>query len=126
MKPQRRLRFLVDVCTASRALTSMLVGEGHDVVIASRTSPESDEFLMGVALREGRILITEDKDYGELVFAQGMAHPCIVRLHRMSAPEQVTAMRKLIGDEAESMVDGAMIVVTRDRVRVSSGSQGGD
>lgn len=95
-------------------------------MIASRTSPESDEFLMGMALREGRILITEDKDYGELVFAQGMAHPCIVRLHRMSAPEQVTAMRKLIRDVAESLVDGAMIVVTRDRVRTSRGSQGGD
>ena len=104
----------------------MLVSEGHDVLVASRTTPESDEFLMGLALREGRVLITEDKDYGELVFARAMAHPCIVRLHRMSAPEQVTAMRKLIEDEAESMVDSVMIVATPERVRVSSGPQARD
>ena len=104
----------------------MMVEDGHDVLVASDVDPgATDEVLLELAIREQRILVTRDKGFGSLVFARGMAAPCVVRFPGMSAPEQVAALRRLIRDDAESMVDGALIVATPDRVRVRRGPHGG-
>ena len=42
----------------------------------------TDEELLALARGQQRILITEDKDFGELVFVRRLPHPCIVRLVR--------------------------------------------
>ena len=126
MNPQRRLRFLIDVCAASRMLIGMLVGEGHDVLVASEVDPgATDEVVLELAVREQRILVTRDKGFGSLVFAKGMAASGVVWFRGLSAPEQVAALRKLIRNEADAMADGAWIVATPNRVRVSSRPQGG-
>ncbi|HEY6418240.1 MAG TPA: DUF5615 family PIN-like protein [Candidatus Binataceae bacterium] len=45
---------------------------GHDVVAISEISKGiSDERVMERAFSEGRVLITEDADFGELVYARG-------------------------------------------------------
>lgn len=65
------MKFLLDVCISSRSLTAFLVGQGHDVVSAITIDPRmSDTQLLEIALREDRVLITEDKDFGELLFVQ--------------------------------------------------------
>ena len=68
-----------------------------------------------------RILITEDKDFGELVFVRRLRRPCIICFTEMTVAEKVTAMRHLIDEYAEAMREGSMIVVTRRRVRVRPG-----
>lgn len=43
---------------------------GHDVVAVVETCPEeTDETILGLAVSQGRILLTEDKDFGQLVYA---------------------------------------------------------
>lgn len=43
---------------------------GHDVTAISQTAPgASDETVLDLAGRENRILLTEDKDFGQLVYA---------------------------------------------------------
>ena len=75
------MKFLVDVCAASRSLLTTLADLGHDVLSARDRFPHaSDEALLALAREEGRVLITEDKDFGELVFLRGLPHPGIVRL----------------------------------------------
>lgn len=64
------------------------------------------------------MLVTEDNDFGELVFVRRLAHPCILRFVDMPAAEKVVAMRELIDHYAEAMQGGALIVVTHNRVRV--------
>ncbi len=45
---------------------------GHDVIaIAEISKGIPDERVMECAFSEGRILITEDADFGELVYARG-------------------------------------------------------
>jgi predicted nuclease of predicted toxin-antitoxin system len=61
------MRFLLDVCVSSRTLTAFLSDQGHDVLSALQIDPRaSDEQLMEFALRDDRVLVTEDKDFGEL------------------------------------------------------------
>ena len=113
------MKFLLDVCATSRALHAALTELGHDVLSAHDLFPHaSDETLLAFAEEEKRILITEDKDFGELVFLRGLPHPGIVRLVEMTPMERADAMRFLIERHADAMHDGAIIVVTRKRVRI--------
>ena len=101
---------------------ALLTGTGHDVLSAlERDSRATDEELLALANEEQRILITEDKDFGELVFVRQMRHPCIIRFVEMRVEEKVAAMRDLIEHHADDMRGGAIIVVTRDRVRIRPG-----
>ena len=89
----------------------MLLDLGHDVVSAhDEFARASDETLLALAYEERRVLVTEDKDFGELVFVRRLPHPCIVRFVEMSIVGKLAAMR-----------EGALIVVTRDRVRIRGG-----
>ena len=84
----------------------------------------TDEELLALALVEERILITEDKDFGELVFVRRLPHACIIRFSAMPVAEKVAAMRQLIESEVEAMQQGNIIVVTRNRVRIRRRERG--
>ena len=113
------MKFLLDVCAASQPLLTKFTNLGHDVLSARDHCPHaSDQALLALAREEGRVLITEDKDFGELVFVRGMAHPGIVRLVEMTPMERAQAMQSLIEHYADAMRDRAIVVVTKTRVRI--------
>jgi hypothetical protein len=63
------MRFLADECCDFAAVRS-LRAQGHDVLAVSDFQQRSvDQDVMELALAENRILLTEDKDFGWLVFA---------------------------------------------------------
>ena len=101
---------------------AMLADTGHDVLSAAERDPRaSDEALLALAVQEQRVLITEDKDFGELVFVRRLPHPCIIRFVDMRVADKVAAMHDLIDHHADSMHDSTLIVVTRSRVRIRPG-----
>ena len=119
------MTFLLDVCASSRRTRTRPARLGHDVFSASEWDPKaSDEALLSFALSEQRILVTEDKDFGELLFARRLPHPCIIRFIEMGVVEQVDAMEELIEHYEDSMRDGTLIVVTRRRMRIRRGHPG--
>ena len=60
------MRFLTDRC-AGRRLAEWLRSEGHDVVEAQSLGPDpGDRALLELAESENRVLVTMDKDFGEL------------------------------------------------------------
>ncbi|WP_431203395.1 DUF5615 family PIN-like protein [Bradyrhizobium betae] len=72
--------WLADECVTA-TLVRELRGAGHDVLyIAEFAASLSDVEVMALAFREGRILLTADKDFGELVFRRGQAVPGLVLL----------------------------------------------
>jgi predicted nuclease of predicted toxin-antitoxin system len=72
--------WLIDECVDA-ALVSLLREAGYDAIDMSVVSPRStDAEVMNLAQREGRLLLTEDKDFGDLVFRQARPVPGIVLL----------------------------------------------
>ena len=101
-------------------------GWGHDVASALETAPQAeDEEILAWARGERRILVTEDKDFGELVFVRRLPHPCIIRFVDMRVQDKVAAMQDLIAGYTDSLRDGMLIVVTENRVRIRSSEADG-
>jgi predicted nuclease of predicted toxin-antitoxin system len=110
------MKFLLDVCASSRALRTLLTELDHDVLSALEHDPRaSDEVLLALAIREERVLVTEDKDFSELVFVRRLPHSCIIRFVDMRVEEKVVAMRELLERHMDAIRPGASIVVTRGR-----------
>jgi predicted nuclease of predicted toxin-antitoxin system len=62
------LKFLVDECYDA-GLVKSLRGTGNDVIFVVEQNPgASDDEVLLKAYNEGRILLTEDKDFGELSY----------------------------------------------------------
>ena len=119
------MRFLLDACVASRTLQETLVDLGHEVLSAwDGYAKATDEQLLALAYEGNWVLVTEDKDFGELVFLRRQPHPCIVRLVELRVAHKVEAMRDLIEHHDDAMREGAIIVVTGTRVRIRSAGSG--
>lgn len=57
---------------------------GYDVTgIAELSGQRSDPEVLALAVSEGRWIVTFDRDYGELIFARGLAAPAAVFLFRL-------------------------------------------
>ena len=116
------MKFLLDVCAASRRLQTQLTDAGHDVVSAVEIDRlASDESLLALATEQDRVLVTKDKDFGELVFVRRLPHPCIIRLVDMDLLDEAATMADLIERYADDMAAGSLIVVTPNRVRIRRG-----
>ena len=56
------------------AVVRALRSAGHEIVAVAEVSPRADDdALLELARREQRILLTEDKDFGQLVYADERA-----------------------------------------------------
>jgi predicted nuclease of predicted toxin-antitoxin system len=74
------VRWLADECVDS-GLVSRLRDAGHDVVyMAEVARAASDAEVLRRAQTEARVLLTEDKDFGDLVFRRGQSVPGVVLL----------------------------------------------
>ncbi len=72
------MRILVDEC-CPRRLVDRLREAGMDVRYAAESDTAStDQELLAIANAERRIIVTEDFDFGDLVFRDGMRAPGIV------------------------------------------------
>lgn len=92
---------------------------GHDVLSALEVFPyATDEELLAIANEQRRTIITEDKDFGELVFVRRLPHPCIVRLAEMTVAEKVDAVRELIENYEDAIRERSLIVATRNQIRI--------
>ena len=72
------MRWLAYECVAA-PLVGFLRSLGHDVLYVGETaSGLSDADVIALALRERRLLLTEDKDFGDLVFRRERTVPGVV------------------------------------------------
>ena len=113
------MRILADENVPGDAIDELRL-RGHDIVWVRGSSPGApDEANLAEAVSQQRLLITFDKDYGELVFRLGKAASCGVVLFRISAPS-AKDYAKIIGDILDSRDDwiGNYSVVDNHRIRI--------
>jgi len=112
------MRFIVDECTGS-AVARWLQAEGHDVYsVYEEARGLADVEILHKAHQETRILITNDKDFGERIFRNGSAHRGIIllRLQDERAASKINALRRLLATYAEELLN-RFVVVTETTVR---------
>ena len=81
--------FPLDAVAALRQL-------GHDVVWIRTDSPGViDEVVLARAIAENRVLLTFDKDFGELAFRRGLPATCGIVLFRITPTSGPEAARKV-------------------------------
>jgi len=74
------VRWVADECVDA-ALVSQLRGGGHDLLyVAEIASGATDAEVLRRARNDSRLLLTEDKDFGELLFRLKLAVPGLVLL----------------------------------------------
>lgn len=112
------MRFLLDVCAGGR-LRTWLEDLGHDVVeVRSRNSSLGDEEVLAWAWKEKRIIVTVDKDFGELAVKRGQAHCGIIRLPDLSFTERKTLMERILSRHITDLETGNIITASRTRIRI--------
>jgi predicted nuclease of predicted toxin-antitoxin system len=85
------MRFLADE-SCDFILVRELRAAGHDVLAVSEITPRAeDSEVIDLALRGKRILLTEDKDFGQLVYAHGQETLGVIFL-RFPSPFERKAM----------------------------------
>ena len=74
------MRFLGDE-SCDFSVVKALRKAGYDVLCVSEISPRADDTdVIKRAVQQKRILLTEDKDFGQLVYAHGQKTPGVVFL----------------------------------------------
>jgi predicted nuclease of predicted toxin-antitoxin system len=93
---------------------------GHDVLAVSEITPRAeDSQVIRFAVSEKRILLTEDKDFGQLVYAHGQKTIGVIFLrYPSSTREQISKdVESLIKQQAKNLA-GCFITVQPGRIRV--------
>jgi len=112
------LKLLLDKCVSPRTRTA-LAAAGHDAAWAGDWNPDpGDAAILEAARRESRILITLDKDFGELAVAFGQPHCGIVRLVDIHPRDQAPACETVLARHGDELAAGAIATMTRDRIRL--------
>jgi predicted nuclease of predicted toxin-antitoxin system len=114
------MRFLVDECTGPD-VAAWLRAKGHDVFsVYDEARGLSDDEIILKAHRENWILITNDKDFGEMIYRKRHQHRGLVflRLDDERAVNKIEALRSLLERYSDRLSD-QLVVVTERGVRFS-------
>ncbi len=115
------MRFLVDECTGPR-IAEWLRTEGHEVFSVYDESPGiGDDTIIAKAFTENWVLITNDKDFGELVFRERRQHRGVIflRLSDGRAVNKINVLQSLLENHAGKLND-QFVTVTEKTVRFAS------
>lgn len=113
------MNFLADE-SVDRQIVDRLRQENHVVLYIAEMEPGiSDETVLNRANQEGAILLTADKDFGELVFRQGLSTSGVVliRLAGLSVESKAEIVVSAIS-EHNSELSQAFAVITPAAVRI--------
>ena len=117
------MKFLLDESADSR-LAAYLTDRGHDVKVVAQDYPHalSDREVLSIAQREDRILITNDRDFGDLIVHLRLPHAGVI-LFRLRTTQLATKQRRLdyvLARYSDRLRE--FIVVSEQRIRVRRAS----
>ena len=113
------MKFLVDEC-AGASVVDCLRDAGHDVVAVAEVMPQADdEQILEHAVLETRILVTNDKDFGEMIYRSGRAHRgvLLLRLQDERSENKVWVTKVVLARVGERL-QNCYTVATESAIRV--------
>ncbi len=112
------MRFLIDECTGPK-VAKWLSSQEYDVFsVFDEERGIDDVTVIEKALHENRILITNDKDFGEKIFREHFKHKGVIllRLKNESSDNKIYVIQKLLEKYSEQL-NNQFVVVTEKQVR---------
>lgn len=113
------MRFMVDE-NVGPSVADWLAEQPHDVSSVYKDyRGESDTFVLEKAKLEQRILITNDKDFGEMVFREKRPHAGVIflRLGDEQPSSKIVALQRLLERYPDQIAEN-FVVVTETTVRI--------
>jgi len=115
------MKFLADMGISPRVVDE-LRQKGYDAVHLQEQGLGRmlDPGILRKAQDEGRVLLTHDLDFGELLAASGGDLPSVIifRLKDMRAPNVSLYLFNLLAQQSEALEKGAICSVTEHKVRI--------
>jgi predicted nuclease of predicted toxin-antitoxin system len=112
------LKLLLDSCVWGGAAPE-LRSNGHDVVWSGEWDQDpGDDEILTIAWSQGRILVTLDKDFGELAIVMGRQHCGLVRIAGFSARQQARVIQQVLTLHGAELHVGAVVTATPGRLRI--------
>lgn len=109
---------LLDTCVWGGVLP-VLLGLGHDAIWSGDWDEDpGDAAILAHAHSKRKILVTLDKDFGELAILKGMPHCGIVRLTGFRVGQMAEAIHLIILRYEDELVSGAIITADPERIRI--------
>jgi predicted nuclease of predicted toxin-antitoxin system len=114
------VRFLADESCDFAVVTALRAAGHHVTAVVEINRGAEDVVVLGLARSEARVLLTEDKDFGQLAYAGGheTAGVLLIRVPgnaRRSLGEAVVQVVTELGER----ISGAFVVIEPGRARVS-------
>ncbi|MDQ7826681.1 MAG: DUF5615 family PIN-like protein [Candidatus Eremiobacteraeota bacterium] len=117
------MRVLLDTCVWGGALTR-LESSGIDAEWTGRWQKDPGDYeILAYAHKEERVLVTLDKDFGEIAVLRDIPHHGIVRLVNIPARLQADICIKVLMRYGLELQKGAIVTVEPGRVRIRTAEQ---
>lgn len=113
------MKFIADENLEKR-IVDFLRDSGHDVTYCAESMPrEDDSVILNAANKEQRIIITNDKDFGELAFLQRQSKTGILLL-RFSTEDtgfKIAVLKQFLRQYAGKLQKN-FVVISETKVRI--------
>jgi predicted nuclease of predicted toxin-antitoxin system len=113
------LKIVADESVEGRVVAKLREG-GHSVIYIAELHPGiTDDDVLNIAETEADLLLTSDKDFGDITFLQRKSKVGIVlaRLQTLSSEQKAHILSSVIDEHADEL-SGAFTVVTPSSVRI--------
>ena len=113
------MRFLVDTSSDAR-LARYLQRRGFDATRVGWDYPQdlTDEAILTIGLDEDRVILTDDRDFGELIFRLGPPHSGVIyfRIETVDVALRIARLEAVLAEHSGDLE--RFIVVTKHAIRV--------
>ena len=113
------LKIIMDV-GVGKLSEEWLSQQGHDVLATRTIDPRmGDNEILDIAAQETRLVITMDKDFGELVYKHKAAHAgvLLLRLEDATGVEKVQVITEIFSQHGDKLF-GSFSVYKNGRLRI--------
>lgn len=116
------MKFLIDQNRSPR-LAELLRNAGHDAVHTLELGLQAaeDDTLLALAATQGRVVVSGDTDFGALLALMRSRSPSVILFRGRNTPraiDQATIILDHLDDLAGDLDEGAVVVISDERIRV--------
>lgn len=113
------MKFLIDE-NIDRRIALRLLADGHEVRQVALIAPSiSDQIVLQMGAEQREIVVTDDKDFGELVFKHNQDNGGVIllRLEGLSGETRAEIVSKAVAEHSATLVNH-FTVITLSAVRI--------